>query len=368
VAGKFLAAISPWPAAMLITIPYLRVLSQGDEVFVQSLYWGFLFGSLLSLGYTGLGMLTSIWSNSNRTSFGVSLVIYLICALPVQFPGNAQTGTMGRVLKAVNPMAATDHYLEKVLVNNRTNEELISFIISPIAFPIIVLALLFVVAAPRLRLEGGAPFTFRPKWGRVAGLLLVAFLFCAMNVYPAIAAPADAPRPEGARQDAATVTQLPLEITIDTTAKVVKNGDPIFFNTKVTNNDTQNSPSLIVAMNIINLNGDGDPVDPEDWSPERTQYLDRLAPGQSAEHAWRLNTILEGDYMLYMVLVPTPGGPEETTWPHTSAGMHVTVERYVRTNPGGVLPYAVGGPVVLLTSILLIYRYRRRGVDMGDAS
>jgi hypothetical protein len=136
----------------------------------------------------------------------------------------------------------------------------------------------------------------------------------------------------------------------------------------VTNNDTQNSPPLIVAMNIINLNGDGDPVDPEDWSPERTQYLDRLAPGQSAEHAWRLNTILEGDYMLYMVLVPTPGGPEETTWPHTSAGMHVTVERYVRTNPGGVLPFAIGGPVVLLTSILLIYRYRRRGVDMGDAS
>jgi hypothetical protein len=112
-----------------------------------------------------------------------------------------------------------------------------------------------------------------------------------MNVYPVIAAPADAPRPEGARQDAATVTQLPLEISIDITAKVVKNGDPIFFNTIVTNNDTQDSPPLIVAMNIINLNGDGDPVDPEDWSPERTQYLDRLAPGQSAEHAWRLNTI-----------------------------------------------------------------------------
>jgi ABC-type transport system involved in multi-copper enzyme maturation permease subunit len=355
VAGKFLAAISPWPAAMLITIPYLHVLSQGDEVFSQSLYWGFLFGSLLSLGYTSLGMLASIWSNSNRTSFGVSLVIYLICALPVQFPGNAQTGTMGRVLKAVNPMAATDHFLEKVLVNNRTQEELTNFIISPIAFPILILAILFVYAAPRLRLEGGAPFTYRPKWVRAAGLFLAASLLSALNAYPAMAAPPVAP----VAQDTATVVQLPLEISIDTTAKVVKNGDPIFFNTTVTNNGADSTPPLIVAMNIINLNGDGDPVDPEDWSPERTQYLDTLAPGQSAKHAWRLNTILEGDYMLYMVLVPTPNGPEETSWPHTSAGMHVTVERYVRTNPGGVLPYAIGGPVVLLIGILLIYRYRR---------
>src|SRR5512138_2168261 len=32
VVGKFLASISPWPVAMMISIPYVVVLSQGDEI------------------------------------------------------------------------------------------------------------------------------------------------------------------------------------------------------------------------------------------------------------------------------------------------------------------------------------------------
>jgi ABC-type transport system involved in multi-copper enzyme maturation permease subunit len=40
VAGKFLAAITFWPAAFIIAIPSLKLLSQGDEVFGQGLFWG----------------------------------------------------------------------------------------------------------------------------------------------------------------------------------------------------------------------------------------------------------------------------------------------------------------------------------------
>lgn len=39
VVGKFLAAVSPWPVALVITIPYWHVLSQGDEVFGQTVLW-----------------------------------------------------------------------------------------------------------------------------------------------------------------------------------------------------------------------------------------------------------------------------------------------------------------------------------------
>ncbi len=47
--GKFLAALSPWPIALLIAIPFLKMLSQGDPVFGQSLYWGGIVGSFLLL-------------------------------------------------------------------------------------------------------------------------------------------------------------------------------------------------------------------------------------------------------------------------------------------------------------------------------
>jgi hypothetical protein len=47
--------------------------------------------------------------------------------------------------------------------------------------------------------------------------------------------------------------------------------------------------------------------------------------------------------------------------------MHVTVTPFTKLNPGGVLPYAIGGPVVLAAIILLVYRSRRRQIDMGGS-
>lgn len=364
VLGKLLAAITPWPVAMITTIPYLKTLSQGDEVFGQAIVWGFLFGTLLTIGYTGVGMLASIWSASNRTSLGISLLIFILCALPVQFPGNTQTGVMGRFLKALNPMEAVDHVLEKLLVNNRTLDELTTYLRSPIIMPVLVLGVLLLFAAPRLRLDAGIPWSSRSKNKRVASILLLVVFLSGAQTQVVQAAPAPVPVQQASD---ATPQQLPLAITIDTTAKVVKSGEPVFFTTIVTNQGTELSPPLIVAMNIINLNAEGDVVDPEDWSPQRTQYLEALEPGQASTHEWRINTILGGNYMVYMVLIPTPDSPEASSWPLTSAGMHLTVEISVSANPSGVTPYALGIPLVLLSAILFINYQRRRSIDSGEA-
>lgn len=363
VLGKLLAAITPWPAAMLTTIPYLKTLSQGDEVFGQAVLWGFVFGTLLTIGYTGVGMLASIWSGSNRTSLGISLLFYILCALPVQFPGNTQTGVMGRFLKALNPMEAVDHVIEKLLVNNRGLDELTTYFRSPIIMPILVLGVLLLYAAPRLRLDAGIPWSSKTKGSKAAVMVLVVCLLGGLNAPVALAAPVGRP----IAQDAGAIPQLPLEIAIDTTALVVKSGTPVVFNTVVTNKGTETSPPLILAMNIINLKSEGDVVDPEDWSPQRTQYLEALPAGEIAEHEWRLNTILGGDYMVYMVLIPAPDSAESTSWPVTSAAIHVTVEISVSANPSGVAPYALGMPALLLGLIMFINYQRRRNIDTGDS-
>ena len=129
VVGKFLAAVSPWPATLAVTIPYLSVLSQGDEVFRQAVLWGALLGSVLAPAYTAVGMLVSYWCNSNKTSLFVSLGIYVLFLIPAQLPGRAQTGAMGQLLQKVNPMAATTHFLSKTLVNNRTVGEFWTWLI-----------------------------------------------------------------------------------------------------------------------------------------------------------------------------------------------------------------------------------------------
>jgi hypothetical protein len=111
-------------------------------------------------------MLVSIWSSSNKTSLFASLMAYLLFLLPVQFPGGAQNGTMGKLLKKLNPMEGADHFLEKIMVNNRTFAELMPFLWASIIFAALVFALLFFFAAPRLTLDEGIQIRLRRKYCR----------------------------------------------------------------------------------------------------------------------------------------------------------------------------------------------------------
>ena len=266
--GKFLAAISFWPVTMLIVIPYLNVISQGDEILGPAILWGAILGTVLVLAYTGLGMLVSYWSNTNRTSYFVSLGIYILILVPAQLPGTAQTGAAGQFLQWVNPLAAVNHFLSKHLVNYRTLEEFWTWLISPVVFTLVILGLLFLVAAPGLRLEAGRSFKLRPL-SRGIGLFVVAFLMVSFITSPVQSF-------QGRTQ---TNSEQPLQISIDKEYEMVKTGDKVEFKTVVTNHESNNSAPLIVAMNIINLDKTGDVVDPEDWSPQRTQYLESLGPG-----------------------------------------------------------------------------------------
>jgi len=50
-----------------------------------------------------------------------------------------------------------------------------------------------------------------------------------------------------------------------------------------------------------------------------------------------------------------------------SSGIHLTVTPFTRLNPGGVLPYAIGGPIVVLLGIIVLYRMRRKQIDTGGS-
>jgi sensor domain CHASE-containing protein len=66
-----------------------------------------------------------------------------------------------------------------------------------------------------------------------------------------------------------------------------------------------------------------------------------------------------------MVLIPEPDDEEGTSQPVASSGVHLTVTPFTRLNPGGVLPFAIGVPVVVLVSVFLVLRLRRRSIDAG---
>ena len=354
VVGKFLAAASPGPAALLITIPYMWVLAQGDEVFLQGVVWGLAIGCTLTLSFTALSMFVGFWCSSNKTSLFVSLCLFIVFFLPTQLTGHAQGGIMGLAFQAANPLEAPRFFTAAVFVNNWTLERAWTWLISPVVFALLTLVLLFWYASPALRLEAGKAPRLKLTGVR-AGLLIGALL--AFSAGPLMALQ---------RQAAPTAPAMnPVNLTIDAETKDVRAGTSIEYKTVLTNSGTETSASMIVAMNIVNLSKTGDVVDPEDWSPQRTQYVDPIPAGQTATLSWRINAILDGDFMVYMVAIPSPSGPTATSHPVASPGIHLMVSKYTRLNPGGVLPYAIGGPVVLGIVIFAVYRRRHREIDAG---
>ena len=151
--GKFLAGLSPWPLALLIAIPFLKVLAQGDPVFGQALYWGGIVGTLLAIGFTGVGMLVSYWSNSNKVSFFVSLGIYLIILLPTTWPGRLVRGAVAKFFQRINPLEGTNELLEKILVNNRPFSQYATWFRTPEMFAAVVVVILLIYAGSRLRID-----------------------------------------------------------------------------------------------------------------------------------------------------------------------------------------------------------------------
>jgi len=353
--GKFLAAITFWPAAFIIAIPTFKLLSQGDEVFGFGLFWGGILGTVLVLGYVSLGMFVSFMSNSNKTSYFVCLGVYILFLVPAQLPGTAQTGVMGQFLQWLNPLAATNHFLSKILVNNIKFSEFWNWLESPFVFTGVLITILFLYAAPGLRLENGRKSRLWNRISHAFGLSMTAILIVVGSVHSV-----------DALQTVSDSDQS-LQISINMETKTVKASDSIFFDTVITNSSTEMSPTIFVAMNIINLEKGGEPIDPEDWSPQRTQSIDPLGPGASATLSWRVNAILEGDVMIYMVAIPQPESVDTTSHPIASPGIHLTVTPYTKLNPSGVLPYAVGVPIFMLVIIYFVNRRRRQQINEDNS-
>jgi hypothetical protein len=124
---------------------------------------------------------------------------------------------------------------------------------------------------------------------------------------------------------------------------------------------------MIVAMNIINLSKTGDVVDPEDWSPERTQFLEGLGANENETLSWEVNAVLDGNYMVYIVAVPEPEDEGTSTQAVASRGLHLSIAKFTTLNPSGVLPYAIGVPLVVVLAIIVLFRLRNRQIDAGGS-
>jgi hypothetical protein len=279
-----------------------------------------------------------------------------------QVIGTTKVGVVGQLLLLINPLPSGFDFLSKMMAvplvpssspNLQLSTSPWSFLPAPVIFSAVVMGVLFFYLSPRLKVEEESIGRLWSKLRRMVGLVVIAGFMLSLSATPVMAHP----------QAQSGGGDLQLSISID--SKATKTGDEVIFDTIVTNTSAQSSPPVILAMNIINLSKTGDVVDPEDWSPQRTKYIDSLGANQSTTLSWTVNAILDGDFMVYVVAIPHPQNAGTSSQVAASPGLHLTVAKFATLNPSGVLPFVIGVPIIVVLAIFLLFRLRRRQVDAG---
>ena len=155
-AGKLLAALSLWLAALVVAAPYLWVLSRGVGAFGDAIGAAAIAGTLVAVAFTALGLVISSLAQSNRLSLSVSLFVLLALYTPTQLPAGAKQGWAAELLLRLNPVTAAEHYIGKVVINQHSWTQDAAWLLSPLVAAV-VLTFVAVAITPRfMSLRGSA--------------------------------------------------------------------------------------------------------------------------------------------------------------------------------------------------------------------
>lgn len=137
-------------------------------------------------------------------------------------------------------------------------------------------------------------------------------------------------------------------------------GGRFMITTAVRNTGAAPTGEILAHLNVASIDG-AVYVDPEDWSPSRSQQLS-LKPGESRKLAWELQAVNSGHFAAYVVVVPfgsTVAGNEELV---TSPLVNVAVASRSTLTAQGALPIVLSVPFLLgLAAAGVYFGAHRRG-------
>ena len=136
-------------------------------------------------------------------------------------------------------------------------------------------------------------------------------------------------------------------------------GDRFTLETEVRNTGDADSGPLLAHLNVASLE-ESVYVDPEDWSPERSQALS-LRPGETRTLSWELQAVNSGRFAAYVVVLPSTNATVSDQDPVVTPLVGLNVATRTTLNAGGALPVVLGVPLVIgLTAVAA--RLRRRKI------
>jgi hypothetical protein len=146
-----------------------------------------------------------------------------------------------------------------------------------------------------------------------------------------------------------------LTVEVDRTAVSTSLGHKFRFRTTIANHGRASATDLVAHLSVLSLDGDVY-VDPEDWSSHRSRYLPAIPAGGTLTLTWKLQAVNSGRIGVYVAVLPRSGAAVP---PVTGATVRVAIAKRRTLNSGGILPLAVGIPV-LLGGLTLGLRVKRK--------
>lgn len=151
-----------------------------------------------------------------------------------------------------------------------------------------------------------------------------------------------------------------ITVTADRTKIAIGLGGKFAFRTTITNRGSAPVRGLIAHLNVLDLTGNTY-VDPEDWSTNRTKYLDPIPAGRSTTITFSGQAVNSGSLGLYVAVLDRQGTARR---PAMTSAIRMDVSARRTLNAGGIAPLALGVPGLLglLTlGISLSRRIRKDG-------
>jgi hypothetical protein len=157
---------------------------------------------------------------------------------------------------------------------------------------------------------------------------------------------------------AQTTTTAGNQLKVETTTTRLSGtaGQYVRLPAKVSNVSDKPAKDIVAYVTLVEMTkGQKAPVDLEDWSAHRAVTIGSLASGQSRDVSWRLRLIKGGDYVIYANAIVNGSS-------RAAVGQEVRlrVTAHKNLNPGGVLPVALGVPVLAGAALFAPVFIRRR--------
>ena len=152
----------------------------------------------------------------------------------------------------------------------------------------------------------------------------------------------------------APVSTGQVAVQVEPTTVSTSIGQRLRLTSTVRNDGDRPVAGLVAHLNVLGLDPDVY-VDPEDWSSQRTIYLDPVPAHAATRLDWTVQAVNSGRLVIYVAVTATRG----TDAVAASNTLRLAVASHRTVEAGGILPLAVAMPAAVLLLIGLA-GYRRR--------